>query len=146
MSAYEFFCWPAAESILMPPTFPIASLNRYTPKFSGVSQKLTWCQKFALQMFPKGGDADFCPQKNVFLGLVWAILAIRKLFLCLLRGVRFLLANRTPPSSTSETFSNLPAWEVSLEPGGQSPISQEFHVHPPTVDTLETGMTFPNSI
>jgi len=102
---------------------------------------LTWCQKFALQMFPKGGDADFCPQKNVFLGLVWAILAIRKLFLCLLRGVRFLLANRTPPSSTSETFSNLPAWEVSLEPGGQSPISQEFHVHPPTIDTLETGIT-----
>ena len=50
----------------MPPTFPIASLNRYTPKFSGVSQKLTWCQKFALQMFPKGGDADFCLQKNVF--------------------------------------------------------------------------------
>ena len=26
---------PAADSILMPPTFPIASLNRYTPNFSG---------------------------------------------------------------------------------------------------------------
>ena len=28
-------CQPAADSILTPPTFPIASLNRYTPKFSG---------------------------------------------------------------------------------------------------------------
>ena len=27
--------WNAADSILMQPTFPIASLNRYTPKFSG---------------------------------------------------------------------------------------------------------------
>ena len=52
-----------------------------------------------------------------------------------------MLANRTPPTSTSETFSYLPTWEVSLEPGGQSPISQEFHVHPPTIDTLETGIT-----
>ena len=32
---------PAADSILMPPTFPIARLNRYTPNFSGVPQKLT---------------------------------------------------------------------------------------------------------
>ena len=28
-------------TILMPPTFPIARLNRYTPNFSGVPQKLT---------------------------------------------------------------------------------------------------------
>ena len=28
-------------TILMPQTFPIASLNRYTPNFSGVPQKLT---------------------------------------------------------------------------------------------------------
>ena len=56
-------CWQTGH---LPPTFPIASLNRYTPKFSGVSQKLTWCQKFTLQMFPKWCDADFCPQKNVF--------------------------------------------------------------------------------
>ena len=27
---------PAADSILMPPTFPIARLNPYTPNFSGV--------------------------------------------------------------------------------------------------------------
>ena len=55
-----FFCWPAADSILIPPTFPIASLNRYTPNFSGVPQKLTWCQQFGLQIFPKWGDADIC--------------------------------------------------------------------------------------
>ena len=47
-----FFCRPAAHSILIPPTFPIASLNRYTPNFSGVPQKLTWCQQFGLQIFP----------------------------------------------------------------------------------------------
>ena len=44
---------PAEDSILMPLTFPIASLNRYTPNFSGVPQKLTWCQQFGLQIFPK---------------------------------------------------------------------------------------------
>ena len=49
----RFFCRPAADSILMPTTFPIASLNRYTPNFSGVTQKLTWCQQFGLQIFPK---------------------------------------------------------------------------------------------
>ena len=46
--------------ILMPPTFPIARLNRYTPNFSGVTQKLTWCQQFGLQIFPKWGDAHIC--------------------------------------------------------------------------------------
>ena len=46
----KIVCWPAAVSILMPPTFPIASLNRYTPNFSGVPQKLTWCQQFGLQI------------------------------------------------------------------------------------------------
>ena len=56
-----FFCRPAADSILMPPTFHIARLNRYTPNFSGVPQKLTWCQQFGLQIFPKWGDADICP-------------------------------------------------------------------------------------
>ena len=59
-----FFCRPAADSILIPPTFPIASLNRYTPNFSGVPQKLTWCQQFGLQILPKWGDAHICPQKN----------------------------------------------------------------------------------
>ena len=47
---------PAADSILMPP--PFHSLNRYTPKFSGRPQKLTCCQQFGLQIFPKWGDAD----------------------------------------------------------------------------------------
>ena len=57
-----FFFWrAAADSILMPPTFHIARLNRYTPNFSGVPQKLTWCQQFGLQIFPKWGDADICP-------------------------------------------------------------------------------------
>ena len=53
-------CRPAADSLLMLPTFHIASLNRYTPKFSGVTQKLTWCQQFGLQIFPKWGDAHIC--------------------------------------------------------------------------------------
>ena len=35
----------------------IARLNRYTPNFSGLPQKLTWCQQFGLQIFPKWGDA-----------------------------------------------------------------------------------------
>merc|ERR1712016_294618 len=55
-----FFCRPAADSILMPPTFHIPRLNHYTPNFSGVPQKLTWCQQFDLQIFPKLGDADIC--------------------------------------------------------------------------------------
>ena len=62
MSAREFL--PVADSILMPPTFPIASLNRYTPDFSGVPQKLTWCQQFCHQVLPKWGDADLCPLKG----------------------------------------------------------------------------------
>ena len=44
---------PAAVSILIPPTFPIASLNRYTPKFLRVPQKLTLCKQFGLQVLPK---------------------------------------------------------------------------------------------
>ena len=58
---------PAADSILMPPTFHIARLNRYTPNFSGVPQKLTWCQQFGLQIFPTWGDADFFTRKCLFL-------------------------------------------------------------------------------
>ena len=61
--------WPAADSILMPPTFPIARLNRYTQNFLGVPQKLTWCQQFGLQIFPKWGDAEKPPQKTLFLGV-----------------------------------------------------------------------------
>ena len=36
-SLAKFFCRSAAVSILMPPTFQIASLNCYTPKFSAVT-------------------------------------------------------------------------------------------------------------
>ena len=59
------------SSIWMPPTFPIASLNRYTPNFSGVPQKLTWCQQCGLQIFPKWGDAHICPQKNAVFRCFW---------------------------------------------------------------------------
>ena len=45
-------------------TFPIASLNHYNPKFSGVPQKLTWCQQFGIQIIPKWGEAN----ENAFLG------------------------------------------------------------------------------
>ena len=55
---------PAAVSILMPPIFPIASFNRYTSKFSGAPQKLTWCQQFGSQVLPKWGDANFWPLKR----------------------------------------------------------------------------------
>ena len=34
----------------------------------------------------------------------------------------------------------LPPREVSLVPGGQNPISLEYQIHPPTIDTLVTGM------
>ena len=53
VAARDFFCRPAADSILIPLTFPISNLNSYTPNFSGVPQKLTWCQQFGLQIFPK---------------------------------------------------------------------------------------------
>ena len=53
-------CRPAAASILMPPTFHIATLNHYTPKFSGVAQKLTGSQDFVLRVLPNWDDADFC--------------------------------------------------------------------------------------
>jgi len=116
----------------MLPTFHIARLNRYTPKFSGVPQKLTWCQQFGLQVLPKWGDANIWPLKKAvfrcFFGLsrfpgqtvdfrlsmsyifgkLWhlaIIWPIRKSFKCILQGVRFLLANHTRLSPTSENDS-----------------------------------------
>ena len=47
------FCRPAAVSILIPPTFYIASLHSYTPKVLKVLQKWIWCQQFGLQVLPK---------------------------------------------------------------------------------------------
>ena len=34
----------------------------------------------------------------------------------------------------------LPTREVSLLPGGQNPISLEYQIHPPNIDTLATRM------
>ena len=53
----------------MPPTFPIARLNRYTPNFSGVTQKLTLGQQFGLHIFPKWGDADIFRLEMAVLGV-----------------------------------------------------------------------------
>ena len=52
--------------ILVPLTFHIASLKRYTPTFSGPPQQLTWCQPFCVQVLPKSGNSDSCTQKAVF--------------------------------------------------------------------------------
>ena len=41
-------CTGSLRSILMPPTSHIATLNRHTPKFSGVGLELTWCQPFGV--------------------------------------------------------------------------------------------------
>ena len=61
------FC-SAADSILMPPTIPIASLNRYTPRNPKITQESTWCQQFILQILPKWGDANFCRlEKAIFM-------------------------------------------------------------------------------
>ena len=37
----------------LPPTFHKAHSNRYTPKISGVPQKMTWCQHFGVQDIQK---------------------------------------------------------------------------------------------
>ena len=50
--------------ILVPPTFHVASLKRYTPKFSGPPKKLTWCQPFGVQGLSKSGNPDLCPPKK----------------------------------------------------------------------------------
>ena len=116
----------------MLPTFRIARLNCYTPKFSGVPQKLTWCQQFGLQVLPKWGDANIWPLKKAvfrcFFGLkkfsqtfaysmsyifgkLWhsaIIWPIRKSFQCIPQGVRFLLAKQTWLSGTSDNESYIP--------------------------------------
>ena len=37
-------------------------------------------------------------------------------------------------------FDTLASREVSLVPSGQNPISLEYQIHPPTIDTPVTGM------
>ena len=60
------FCRPSADSILMPPSFHIAIFNRYTPKFSGVPQKLTRCQSFGLHIRACwiGHQSKKCPKSK----------------------------------------------------------------------------------
>ena len=70
VSTCDFFCRPAADSNLMPSSFPRASLNRYTPKFSGEAQKLTWCQQFGIQIFPKKVMPIFVAVFSVLLDLI----------------------------------------------------------------------------
>ena len=135
MSACNFIGGLLRPQFWMPPTFHIASLNCYTPKFSGVPQKLIWCQKVGL---PKWGDADFCPRKKaVFMCFFFtkyifpakrstfaysmsyifgklmhqrSIQAIWKQFQCILWGVRVLLANCTQLFlSTVKAVTNIPS-------------------------------------
>ena len=67
------YLWqPIASSILMPPTFHIASLNHFTPKFSGVPQKLTRYYRFGLQNQPKWGySKSVSAQKGLFKRFFW---------------------------------------------------------------------------
>jgi len=55
---------PAVNSILMPPCFHIAHLKRYVPNISGVPQKLTWRNRFGLQLPPKWHDLNRVPPKK----------------------------------------------------------------------------------
>ena len=55
----------------------------------------------------------------------------------LLAGGRASEAFRRPPTSQE---GHLPPREVSLPPGGQNPITLEYQIYPPTIDTIVTGM------
>ena len=50
MSQWKKMLRASVRSILMAPTSHIASLNRHTPKLSGVGLKLTWCQAFGVHL------------------------------------------------------------------------------------------------
>ena len=52
------------NAILMPPCFHIAHLKRYVPNISGVPQKLTWRNRFGLQLPPKWHDLNRVPPKK----------------------------------------------------------------------------------
>ena len=62
--SFSQICVAACDFFFLLNFDPIDLPNRYTPNFSGVPQKLTWCQQFGLRIFPKWGDAHICPQKN----------------------------------------------------------------------------------
>ena len=55
------------RSILMPLTFhignAIASLSRHNPRKSEITQYLTWCQRFGVQVHPKSGT-HICVHQN----------------------------------------------------------------------------------
>ena len=55
----------------------------------------------------------------------------------LLAGGRASEAFRRPPTGQE---GHLPPREVSLPPGGQNPITLEYQIYPPTIDTIVTGM------
>ena len=59
------------RSILMPPTFNKAHLNRHTPKISGVVLKLTWYQRFSVQGLSKSGNPDSCNRKEAIFRCVF---------------------------------------------------------------------------
>ena len=61
----------------------------------------------------------------------------------LLAGGRVSEAFRRSPTSQE---GHLPPREVSLPPGGQYPITLEYQIYPPTIDTLETGMSAATSV
>ena len=56
----------------------------------------------------------------------------------LLAGGRASEAFRRPPTGQE---GHLPPREVSLPPGGQNPITLEYQIYPPTIDTIVTGMS-----
>ena len=57
----------------------------------------------------------------------------------LLAGGRASEAFRRPPTGQE---GHLPPREVSLPPGGQNPITLEYQIYPPTIDSLVTGMDY----
>ena len=57
---------PVLKSLLMPLTFHIASLNRYTPKFSGVPQKWPGINSLASRSSQSEVMPIFCRWKTLF--------------------------------------------------------------------------------
>ena len=73
-AASDFFCRPAADSILMPPTFPIARLNRYTPNFSGIPQTWPGVNSLASRSSQSEVMPIFYHRKMLFLGFRFQVL------------------------------------------------------------------------
>ena len=77
ISVFHWFPSPSAKKVSASCTLNfdathiphIASLNRYTPKFSGVPQKLTWCNFVGVQHPPKSAYPKSCPLFSVFFGV-----------------------------------------------------------------------------